>query len=82
VADVEQDWGESSGARLAEAKEENSHKRFELQFQIGVLALLSVVALILVMLDLFAERHDAKELLIVILPAFTFVLGKMDKRNG
>lgn len=82
MADAEQDWGESTGARLAEAKEANNHKRFELQFQIMVLALLSGVAIVLVAIDIYASRRDAKDLLIVVLPAFTFVLGKMDKKNG
>jgi len=82
MADVEQDWGESSGARLAEAREANNHKRFELQFQIWVLLLLAVFAVILVIIDVSVGRTTAKDLIVVILPAFTFVLGKMDKRNA
>jgi hypothetical protein len=81
-ADTEQDWGESSGAVLAKLREDNNHKRFELQFQIWVLLLLSTFAIILVLVDVSFAKNGAKDLIVVVLPAFTFVLGKLDKRNG
>jgi len=82
MADTEQDWGESTGARLAEAKEANSHKRFELQFQLWVLGLLSALAVVLVIIDVSVGRTTAKDFVVVLLPAFTFVLGKIEKRDG
>jgi len=82
VQQGDQDWGTSDGARLAEAREANSHKQYELQFQLKVLALLSAVALILVGFDLAWGRTAAKDLLVVLLPAFTFVLGKIDRRDA
>jgi hypothetical protein len=79
---ADEDWGESTGAHLAEVREANSHKRFELHFQLKVLGLLSLVAVLLVATDVFWQRNAAKDLIVVILPAFTFVLGKIDKRDG
>ena len=77
-----QDWGDSAGSRLAEIQEGNSQKRFERGFQLKVLLLLSAITLALVIISSITTKDLTKDILVVILPAFTFVLGKIGSNDG
>lgn len=78
-----QDWGESSGSpALATLREVHSHKRDERRFQLCVLVIFSVVSLMLVAIQAFgAAGIVAKDLILLVLPIFTFVLGKIEGKH-
>ena len=76
-----EDWGNSDGARLAQTREANSLKRFERRFQLLVLLLLSAFSLILVAIDAWRGTSFTKDVLVVVLPLFSFVLGRLEARD-
>ncbi len=76
-----EDWGESAGAKLAHAKEANSYRRFERLFQLLVLLLLSVVAIVFTLIDAHEKTTFTKDILVILLPLFSFVLGKLDNKD-
>lgn len=78
------DWGDSAGsqsAALEVVREENSYKRFERSFQLRVLGLISILAVFFVAIDSFANKTLTRDVLVVILPLFSFVLGRLDNRS-
>ena len=82
---VPADWGDSAGsgsASLAAAREENSYKKFERSFQIKVLLILGGLSLFFVIIDTAWDKSFSKDILVVILPIFSFVLGRLDNRQN
>ncbi len=75
-------WGEVNDSRLAHAQEANRYRRFERQFQLLVLILLSVTSIIFVLIDSYTGKSFTKDVLILLLPLFSFVLGKLDNAEG
>ncbi|MDL2169757.1 hypothetical protein [Asaia sp. HumB] len=77
-----EDWGEntlSSNVRVEVLKASFPHKRDQRRSQLIALCILSAVAVILVIIDAIAKTQLSKEVLVVILPAFTFFLGRISQ---
>jgi hypothetical protein len=82
VGEAGEAWGEVNDSRLAHAQEANRYRRFERQFQLLVLILLSVTSIIFVLIDSYTGKSFTKDVLILLLPLFSFVLGKLDNAEG
>ena len=77
-----EDWGESEGAGLALIRMNHDHQRSERRFQLWVVGIFSLFAFALVLTQAFVPAVIAKDVILVALPVFTFVLGKLDKKDG
>jgi hypothetical protein len=82
VGEAGEEWGEVNDSRLAHAQEANRYRRFERQFQLLVLILLSVTSIIFVLIDSYTGKSFTKDVLILLLPLFSFVLGKLDNAES
>lgn len=78
--DIE-DWGESGGP-LAHLKELNNHKRSERRFQLQVLLVFVGFAAAAVLAQALVSTIVAKDIILTVLPVFTFSLGKLDQKDG
>ncbi len=82
MGEAGEEWGEVNDSRLAHAQEANRYRRFERQFQLLVLILLSVTSIIFVLIDSYTGKSFTKDVLILLLPLFSFVLGKLDNAES
>ena len=76
-----EDWGES-GTPLARLQETNNHAKSERKFQLLVLSIFSGFCLVVILLQACNVAIVAKDLILLTLPVFTFVLGKLETKNG
>ncbi len=77
-----EDWGENttqSNVRVEVLKASFPNKRDQRRSQLAALGILSGLSVVLVLIDSIAKTSFSKEIIVVILPAFTFFLGRMDK---
>lgn len=84
-ADDVEDWGENtsqSNIRVEVLKASFPHKRDQRRSQLIALGILSGLSIVLVLIDAIAKTNFSKEIIVVILPAFTFFLGRMDKGSS
>lgn len=80
---MDQDWGDSEGGgKLATLKEFHSHKRDERKFQVQVLLIFAVFAGVAEIFQAINAAIVAKDVILTTLPVFTFVLGKLETKNG
>jgi formate/nitrite transporter FocA (FNT family) len=77
-----EDWGESEGAHLAVLHAKNDRHKSERRFQLWVVAIFSAFVVALVILQELNATIGAKDIILVALPVFTFVLGKLDQKDG
>lgn len=78
-----EDWGDSEGTgKLATLREVHSHRKDERRFQTHVLLIFSVMSAGALGLQAFDPNIIAKDYILAILPVFTFVLGKLETKNG
>lgn len=82
-----EDWGENTSSpnvRVEVLKASFPHKRDQRRSQLIALSILSGLSVVLVLIDAIARTEFSKAVLVVVLPAFTFFLGRMDKggENG
>ena len=78
-----EDWGESDGTgKLATLREVHSHRKDERRFQTHVLLIFSVMSAGALGLQAANASIVAKDFILAILPVFTFVLGKLETKNG
>ncbi len=82
VGEAGQEWGEGADAKLVQAQEANRYRRFERQFQFLVLLLLSLTSIVFVLIDSYTGKSFTKDVLILLLPLFSFVLGKLDNAES
>ncbi len=82
MGEAGQEWGEVADSRLAHAREANRYRRFERQFQLLVLLLLSLTSIVFVLIDSYTGKSFTKDVLILLLPLFSFVLGKLDNAEN
>lgn len=84
-AGKEEYWGDSTSSpniKVEVLKASFPHKRDQRRSQLIALSILSGLSVALVIIDAIAKTNFSKEILVVILPAFTFFLGRMDKGDG
>jgi len=81
-AEGEQDWGASDGAQLATLKANHDLHKSERKFQVQIVMIFSILVFLLVIAQCFVEKIIAKDIVLVALPVFTYVLGKLDQQNG
>lgn len=78
-----EDWGESKpGGDLAQLREVHNHRKDERRFQVQVLLIFSAITAGTVILQACNASVVAKDILLTVLPVFTFVLGKLETKNG
>ncbi len=82
MGEAGEEWGEVNDSRLAHAQEANRYRRFERQFQLLVLLLLSLTSIAFVLIDSYTGKSFTKDVLILLLPLFSFVIGKLDNAES
>lgn len=78
------DWGDSANPSggLATLQEVHNHKRDERRFQLHIVIVFVIFAALMAILQAYVAAIVAKDIILITLPVFTFVLGKLEGKSG